>query len=224
MDKRKFKNNVYGELAKVTKALANPHRMEILDLLAQGPYTVEAIASHSEMTIANTSQHLQVMKGARLVQITRKGNFIYYHLTNERVFTAWRALRELGIHSNAEVEKLMRDYRRGHHSMEPIGTEELLGKLASDDVVLLDVRPEQEYQRGHIHRALSIPMEQLAKRITELSKSKEIIAYCRGPLCVFADEAVELLRGKGFNANRMEEGFPDWAAMGLPIEPTPTEF
>ncbi|MEQ8685950.1 MAG: metalloregulator ArsR/SmtB family transcription factor [Imperialibacter sp.] len=220
MDKRKFKNDVYGELAKVTKALANPHRMEILDLLAQGPYPVEAIASLTGMTIANTSQHLQSLKRARLVQDARQGNFIRYHLTSEKVFDVWRSIRELGIHSNAEVERLMQDYRRGHHSMEPISTDQLLKKLASNEVIVLDVRPEQEYQRGHIHKALSIPIEQLNKRIHELSKTKEIIAYCRGPLCVFADQAVELLLEKGFNANRMEEGFPDWAAMGLPVDAT----
>lgn len=218
MDKRDFKNKVYGELAKVTKALANPHRMEIIDLLAQGPYSVETIASHTGTSIANASQHLQVLKNAKLVEVIRKGNFIHYHLTNEKVFAAWRALRELGMHSNAEVEKLMRDYRHTHHSLEPVNIEQLKTKLESENLILLDVRPGEEYERGHIHRALSIPIEQLANRLGELPKDQEIIAYCRGPLCVFADEAVALLQEKGYHANRMEEGFPDWAAMGLPID------
>ncbi|WP_257670808.1 metalloregulator ArsR/SmtB family transcription factor [Parapedobacter tibetensis] len=218
MDKREFKNKVYGELAKTTKALANPHRMEIIDLLAQGSFPVETIAQYTGMSIANASQHLQVLKSARLVDTTRRGNFIHYHLANEKVFQTWRSLRELGIAHNAEVEKLMNDYRKGYHPLEPIAADELLKKIETGKVVLLDVRPEEEYARGHIHRALSMPIDQISKRIKELSKDKEIIAYCRGPLCVYADEAVELLTKTGFSANRMVEGFPDWQAKGYPIE------
>lgn len=218
MHKRAFKNKVYDELAKVTKAMANPHRMEIIDLLAQGLFQVEKIAAYTEMSIANASQHLQVLKRARLVEVTRKGNFILYHLADEKVFNAWRAIRELGMESNAEVEKLIKDYRNDHQSLQPVTIEELREKLDSNEAVLLDVRPEEEYQRGHIHRAISIPVEQLSARINELSKDKEIVAYCRGPLCVFADEAVKLLRQKGYKAKRMDEGFPDWAALGLPVD------
>lgn len=218
MDKREFKDKVYSELAKVTKAIGNPRRMEIIDLLAQGPFSVEKIAEQTSMSIANASQHLQVLKGARLVEISRKGNFIYYHLASEKVFHAWRALRELGLIQNAEAEKLIRDFYHSRHQLEPVSMEELRQKISRQDVVVLDVRPDEEYERGHIHRAISIPIEALAKRMEELSREAEIIAYCRGPLCVYADEAVALLREKGFEAKRLKEGFPDWVAMGFPAE------
>ena len=218
MNKREFKNKVYSELAKVTKAIGNPRRMEIIDLLAQGPFSVEKIAVQTGMSIANASQHLQVLKGARLVEISRKGNFIYYHLASEKVFHAWRSLRELGLTQNAEAEKLIRDFYHSRHQLEPVSMEALLKKLENEDVLVIDVRPGEEYDRGHIHRAMSIPVEELTIRMEGLSKEKEIIAYCRGPLCAYADEAVSLLRKNGFKANRLKEGFPDWLAMGFPAE------
>jgi len=218
MDKREFKNKAYNELAKITKALGNPRRMEIIDLLAQGPFSVEKIAEQTSMSVANASQHLQVLKGARLVEISKKGNFIYYQLTNEKVFQAWRALRELGLNLNAEAEKLVNDFYRSGEKLYPVSIEELRQKISAQDVVILDVRPGEEYQRGHIQEATSIPIEDLAERINELPKGTEIIAYCRGPLCVYADEAVSLLREKGFDARRLKEGYPDWKAMGLPAE------
>jgi rhodanese-related sulfurtransferase len=218
MNKREFKDKVYGELARVTKAIGNPRRMEIIDLLAQGPFSVENIAAQTSMSIANASQHLQVLKGARLVEISRKGNFIYYQLSSEKVFQAWRALRELGLIQNAEVEKLIRDFYHSRHALEPVGMEALREKIEKQEVVVLDVRPDEEYQRGHIHRAISMPIEELSKRMEELPKDMEIIAYCRGPFCVYAEEAVSILREKGFNAKRLKEGFPDWLAMGFPAE------
>ncbi len=218
MDKREFKDKVYGELAKVTKAIGNPHRMEIIDLLAQGPFSVENIAQQTGMSIANASQHLQVLKNARMVEVMRKGNFIYYHLSSDKVFQAWRALRELGLEQNAEAEKLVRDFYNARHQLEPVSMQELRKKMEYGDVIVLDVRPEEEYQRGHIHQAISIPIEDLTKRMQELSEKAEIIAYCRGPLCVYADEAVALLREKGYEARRLEEGYPDWVALGFPAE------
>lgn len=218
MNKREFKDKIYSELARVTKAIGNPRRMEIIDLLAQGPFSVEKIAEQASMSIANASQHLQVLKGARLVEISRKGNFIFYHLASEKVFHAWRALRELGIIQNAQAEKLIRDFYNTRHQLEPVSMEELRQKINKQDVVVLDVRPDEEYVRGHIHRAISIPVEELRKRMEELSRDTEIIAYCRGPFCVYADEAVALLREQGFEAKRLKEGFPDWVAMGFPAE------
>ncbi|MGM0934940.1 MAG: ArsR/SmtB family transcription factor [Bacteroidota bacterium] len=218
MDKREFKNKAYNELAKITKALGNPRRMEIIDLLAQGPFSVEKIAEQTNLSVANASQHLQVLKGARLVEISKKGNFIYYQLTNDKVFQAWRALRELGLDLNAEAEKLVNDFYRSGEKMKPVTIEELRQKISGQNVVILDVRPGEEYQRGHIKEAASIPIEDLAERMDELPKGVEIIAYCRGPLCVYADEAVSLLREKGFDARRLKEGFPDWKAMGFPAE------
>lgn len=218
MNKREFKDKIYNELAKVTKAIGNPRRMEIIDLLAQGPFSVEKIAEQTSMSIANASQHLQILKGARLVEISRQGNFIYYQLASEKVFYAWRALRDLGLIQNAEAERLIQDFYNSRHQLEPVSMEELRQKLEKQDVVVMDVRPGEEYERGHIHRAISMPIEQLAKRMEELSREKEIIAYCRGPLCVYADEAVALLREKGFEAKRLKEGFPDWLALGFPAE------
>ena len=218
MNKREFKDKVYGELAKVTKALANPHRLEIIDLLAQGPFTVELIANYTGMSVANTSQHLQKLKSAKLVSISRDGNFINYTLAGENIFDAWSALRKLGQVYNDEIEKVVNDFRKGHNALESIDAESLARMIKNDGVILLDVRPEEEYSRGHIHRAISVPIEELGKKLKHLPKSKMIVAYCRGPFCVYADEAVALLKRKGYTAKRLNEGFPDWAIKGLPVE------
>ncbi|WP_406843458.1 metalloregulator ArsR/SmtB family transcription factor [Flavobacterium soyae] len=217
MNKRDFKNAIYGELAKITKAMANPHRMEIIDLLAQGPFAVEQVASHTGMSIANTSQHLQVLKTAGLVMIDRKGNFIYYALANENVFDAWRSLRELGMKQNTEARVVVDEFRKNYHSLKPVETDEIYKKVCSGEIILLDVRSEEEFKLGHIHQALSIPVDQILTRLKELSKEKEIIAYCRGPFCVYADQAVEILIKNGFKANRMKEGYPDWKFKNFPI-------
>lgn len=218
MEKRTFKTRVYTELAKMTKALANPHRMEIIDLLAQGPFSVEQIALQTDMSVANASQHLQVLKNARLVDVYKKGNFVFYHLSNEKVYDAWRSLRELGMLQMAEVEKLIHDFRYSKYKLESVTAEELLAKMEKDEAIVLDVRPEEEYHHGHIPSAISIPIEQLADRLYELPKDKEVIAYCRGPFCLFADEAVAILHQKGFKAKRLLEGFPDWSVKGLPAK------
>lgn len=217
MTKRAFKDKVYGELSKITKAMGNPHRLEIIDLLGQGPFSVEQIANHTGMSVANASQHLQVLKNAKLASIKRDGNFILYTLAGENVFNAWAALRALGIVYNAEVEKTVSDFRKGYGPIESIDGEALLTLLEKDSVILLDVRPAEEYNRGHIHRALSAPIDELSAILKTLPKSKTVIAYCRGPFCVFADEAVALLKKKGYKAQRLYEGFPDWAAKGYPV-------
>lgn len=218
MTKREFKDKVYGELSKITKALANPHRLEIVELLAQGDYSVEQISLQTSLSVANTSQHLQVLKGAQLVDVDRKGNFIYYRLSSEKVFKAWKALRELGVEQIVSIERLVKDFRQSKFKFESVTVEELIKKIETGKVTILDVRPETEYKRGHIANSVSIPFDQLSKRMNELSKRKEIIAYCRGPFCVFADEAVAMLLKAGYKARRLDEGFPDWSAMGLPIE------
>ncbi|WP_143307428.1 ArsR/SmtB family transcription factor [Chitinophaga vietnamensis] len=217
MNKRDFKDKVYAELSKVTKAMSNPHRLEIIDLLAQGPFSVEEIAHHTGMSVANASQHLQTLKSAKLVSITRNGNFIHYRLAGENVFQAWAGLRELGMACNAAVEKVVADFRKGHHDLEAIDAETLAKIIRKGDVILLDVRPEEEYNRGHIHRAISMPVDKLGRMLKDLPKNKMIVAYCRGPFCVYADEAVALLKKKGYKAMRMNEGYPDWALKGLPV-------
>jgi rhodanese-related sulfurtransferase/DNA-binding transcriptional ArsR family regulator len=218
MNKREFKDKVYAELSKVTKALSNPHRLEILDLLAQGPFSVEDIANYTGMSIANTSQHLQTLKHAKLVNICRDGNFIHYSLAGKNVFNAWAGLRELGMVYNAEVEKVLNDFRKGDSEMATVDAATLARLIENDDVILLDVRPEDEYNRGHIHRAISIPVEKLGKELKKLSKNKTVVAYCRGPFCVYADEAVSILRKNGYKAIRMNEGFPDWASKGYAVD------
>lgn len=218
MNKRTFKDKVYTELARITKAMANPHRLEIIELLAQGDFSVEQIATQTNLSVANASQHLQVLKTAQLVDITRQGNFIHYRLANVNVFKTWKALRELGVEQIATVEKLVKDFRQSRFTFESITIDELVEKLKHEKVTLVDVRPESEYHKGHIANALSIPIDQLKDRLKELPKKNQIIAYCRGPFCVFADEAVAMLTEAGYKVNRLEEGFPDWQLEGLPIE------
>src|SRR5688572_2139435 len=218
MKKREFKDRVYGELARITKSMANPHRLEMIELLAQGEFSVEQIAEQTNLPIANTSQHLQVLKQAQLVDINRQGNFIYYKLANTNVFKTWKALRELGVERIATIEKLVKDFRQSKFKFESVTIDGLLQKLESGKVTILDVRPQTEFNKGHIANAVSIPLDELKERMRELPKRTEIIAYCRGPFCVYADEAVALLIKAGYSATRLEEGFPDWQIQDLPIE------
>ena len=218
MNKREFKDKVYQELAKITKSLSNPHRLEIIELLAQGEFSVEQIATNTSLPIANASQHLQSLKISQLVEINRQGNFIYYRLANVNVFKAWKALRELGVERISSIEKIIKDFKQAKFSLESLSINELISKLKKGRVTILDVRPDAEYRKGHIANAVSIPIEQLPQRLKELPKRNEIIAYCRGPFCVFADEAVALLDKRGYKAIRLEEGYPDWQLEGLPVE------
>ncbi|MBA4055219.1 MAG: ArsR family transcriptional regulator [Marivirga sp.] len=218
MNKREFKDKVYDELARITKALANPHRLEIIELLAQGDYPVEQISIQTDLSVANASQHLQVLKTAQLVDVARNGNFIHYRLANLNVFKAWKALRELGVERIASIEKLAKDFRQSKFTLESVTIDELIQKIDSGKITILDVRPETEYRKGHIANSVSIPFDELSERLKELPKRDEIIAYCRGPFCVFADEAVVMLTKAGYKATRLEEGFPDWAVLGLPVE------
>jgi len=218
MNKRQFKDSVYTELARITKSMANAHRLEIIELLAQGEFSVEQIADQTNLSVANASQHLQVLKTAQLVEINRKGNFIYYRLSNSNVFKAWKALRELGVERIAAIEKVVKEFRKSKFDFKTVTIDELIKKLESGKVTVLDVRPEAEYKQGHITNAISIPIEELSKRLKELPARNEIIAYCRGPFCVYADEAVQLLTKAGYTATRLEEGYPDWKVQDLPIE------
>lgn len=208
MDKREYKDRVYTMLAKLIKAMANPHRLEIIDLLAQAERPVEEIANETGISVANASQHLQVLKQSNLVREKRNGNFILYRLASEAVYRSVRDLREIGTESLAEVDKITSEFRSKKHDRQAVTFKQLPRKLS--DIVFLDVRPEHEYNAGHIPHALNIPIDQLSKRIKELKKSKQYIAYCRGAFCVFADDAVQLLTQKGFKASRLEEGYIDW--------------
>jgi len=218
MNKREFKDKVCSELARITRSMANPHRLEIIELLAQGEFSVEQIADQTSLSIANASQHLQVLKIAQLVEINRQGNFIYYRLSNSNVFKAWKALRELGVERIAAIDKVVKEFRKSKFDFETVTIDGLIERLDSGKVTILDVRPESEYKQGHIAHAISIPIDELSKRLKELPKRTEIIAYCRGPFCVYADEAVNILTKAGYKATRLEEGFPDWKLQDLPIE------
>lgn len=218
MDKRTFKDKAYTELARVTNALSNPRRLEIIDLLAQGEKSVDTIATETSLSIANASQHLQVLKSALLLETRREGNFIFYRIASDKVLQVWDILKTLGFERIAEMEKLVKDFRTQRNTLESITIDELVARMENDSVTVIDVRPIDEYLNGHIAGAISIPIEQLQERLKELSKSKQIVAYCRGPFCVFADEAIELLVKNKFKAIRLNEGFPEWKNQGLSVQ------
>lgn len=217
-NKRQFKNELYVQFARIGKALSNPHRLELLELLAQGERAVEDLASEANLPIANASQHLQVLRAAQLVDVRRDGLYAYYRLSDGRVFRLWQALRDLGELQLAEVDRLVQSFLQDRSALQSINAAELVERIETGDVLVLDVRPEVEYQSGHIAEARSIPIDELETRLGELSRDQEIIAYCRGPYCVFADEAVTLLQKHGYRARRLVEGLPDWQALNLPIE------
>jgi rhodanese-related sulfurtransferase len=216
--KRAFKNQLYEQFARIGKALSSSHRLELLEVLAQGEHSVETLAQETGMSVANASQHLQVLRAAQLVEVRREGVYIYYRLADEQVFTLWQAMRQVGEARIAEIDRIVDTYLHDRSLLQPIGAHELLKRLVDDNVILLDVRPVEEYAAGHLPDAISMPVTDLQARLPELPHGKEIVAYCRGPYCVFADEAVTLLRTNGYQARRLEQGLPDWRALGLPVE------
>jgi rhodanese-related sulfurtransferase len=215
---REFKDRLFEQFARIGKALASPKRLEILDLLAQGERTVEEVARETAMPVANASQHLQVLKSARLVESRREGLYAYYRLAGEEVFEVWRAVRGLGESCLAEIDWVVETYLKDRDTLEAVGAIDLMELLSDGSVVVLDVRPEEEYRAGHIPDALSVPVDALEAALQTLPKDREIVAYCRGRYCVFSDEAVRLLEARGFRARRLMEGFPEWRAAGLPVE------
>lgn len=217
-EKRAFKDQLYEQFARIGKALANAHRLELLDVLAQCERTVESLAEETGMSVANASQHLQVLRAAHLVEVRREGTSMYYRLTGDNVFALWCALRSVGEAQLAEIDRVVETYLHDRQLWQPLTARELLHRLTDDQVVLLDVRPAEEYRAGHLPHARSLPIMELEARLSELAPDREIVAYCRGPYCVFADEAVALLRQRGYQARRMAEGLSDWRALGLPVE------
>jgi len=215
---RRFKDSIYEQFARLGKAISAPKRLELLDLLCQGPRTVEALAEQAGISVANASQHLQVLRAARLVETEKKGLYVEYRLAGDEVCTFFFALRGLAESRLAEVEQVAREYFEERGAMEAVESEELLRRVRNGEVTVLDVRPPEEYRAGHIPGALSIPIGELKARLKELPKDREVVAYCRGPYCVMAVEAVELLRKKGFTAHRLEQGVIDWRARGWRID------
>jgi rhodanese-related sulfurtransferase len=216
--KRVFKDNLFEQFARIGKALASGKRLELLELLAQKERTVEELARLTDMSTANTSQHLQGLRQARLVEFRKDGLYARYRLADERVFGLWQALRDLGEDRIAEIDRVVYSFVKDRRTLKAVTTEELRQRLKDGSAIVLDVRPVEEYGVGHIPGARSIPLAELKGRLRELPKTREIVAYCRGPYCILADEAVALLRSRGLKAFRFEQGFPDWKARGFPIE------
>ncbi|HEY6562589.1 MAG TPA: metalloregulator ArsR/SmtB family transcription factor [Polyangiaceae bacterium] len=215
---REFKDSIYEQFARLGKAISAPKRIELLDLLCQSPRTVEALAEQAGISVANASQHLQVLRAARLVEAEKKGLYAYYRVADEEVRDFFVGLRELAKSRLAEVERVTREYFEQRGGMEPVHGDELLRRVKEGDVIALDVRPSEEYRAGHIPGAVSIPVGELKARLRELPKNRQIVAYCRGPYCVMALDAVELLRKKGFKAVHMEQGVLEWQARGWRVE------
>jgi rhodanese-related sulfurtransferase len=209
---------LFDALASVAQALGSGRRAEIVDLLAQGERSVEEIANEIDQSVANTSQHLQVLARAGLVRSRREGTRIFYRPASERVSDLWAAVRDVAVRHVAEVGILADEYLGERVEVEQLSAEELARRLANDQVVLLDVRPEQEYRAGHIAGARSAPLDELPGLLSKLPRRREIVAYCRGPYCVYADDAVRLLRERGLTARRLDVGFPEWRRAGLPVE------
>ena len=221
MTDRAAKTALFDEFARAAKALASGRRMELLDVLANGERTVEALASEVGLSVANTSQHLQVLRQAGLVATRRQGTSIHYRLAGPEVFELWRALRTLARSRLAEVERLAAAYLGARDELEPVTRDELARRLQDgDNLVVLDVRPAVEHAAGHLPVAVSVPVSELRRRLAELPRDREIVAYCRGPYCAFAHEAVAVLREEGFSAWRLEDGLPEWQAAGLAVTRT----
>lgn len=217
MDHRAFKNEINEQFARIAKAVASPARIELLDLLAQGERSVEELARESNLTPANASQHLQALREARLVTSRKEGLRVFYRLSDPEVFRLVQVIREIAAKQLAEIDRIVDTYLTNRKMLEGVTVNELLTRLHDPEVVILDVRPTLEYEQGHLPGARSIPVDELHTRLAELSPEQEIVAYCRGEYCVFADEAVDLLLAKGYRARRMTEGFPEWQLAGLPV-------
>jgi len=213
-----FKQQVYELVARIAKAADSPRRLEILEVLAQGPRTVESLAREAGLSVANASRHLQILRQAGLVEGEKRGLFVVYSVAASEVIELMRLLRVIAEKRLGDLERLVRAYAADHDGLEPVDREQLRHRLRKKAVVLLDVRPRAEYEAGHIPGALSIPLDELPRRLRELPAGKEVVAYCRGPYCLLAFEAVKALRRRGRQARRLVEGFPEWRAAGLPVE------
>ena len=213
---RRFKNEIYDQFSRIGKAVSSPKRLELLDILCQGERTVEILARETSLTVANTSQHLQVLKNSRLVEQEKKGLYVVYRPA-PMVCEFFFSMRQVAENRIAEIEQIKNRFLAGKKGMEPVDRDALIKRIQNDDVIILDVRPPEEFKAGHIDGALSVPLNELELMLAKLPKNKEIVAYCRGPYCVLSVEAVELLNEKGYHAVRLEEGVQDWRSMGLSV-------
>ena len=218
---REAKDELYDAFASVAKALGSGRRAEIIDLLAQGERSVEDVATEIDQSIANTSHHLRSLAGSGLVRSRRDGQRIIYRLTSDRVAELWSALRDVAATHVSDIDVLADAYLGARDEVQEITAAELVERLERGRAVVIDVRPEAEYRAGHISGARSVPLERLGEVLEALPRSREVVAYCRGPYCVYADDAVRLLQAKGFKARRLDSGYPEWHRAGLPTEQRP---
>lgn len=218
MSTSNFKKDLFGQFARVAKAMANGNRLELLEFLSQGERSVEELARVSGLSVANTSQHLQLLRQTGLVVSRKVGQKVFYHVSGDDVIHLFSALRKVAERHLSEVQKLVENYLTVKDSLEPVPAEELLNRARDGLVTVLDVRPPEEYAAGHLPGAINVPLSELEERLHEMNSSQEIVAYCRGPHCVLAFDAVALLREKGFIASRLDGGLPEWRAQGLPTD------
>ncbi len=217
MSSNNFKHDLFTQFARVGKALSNANRLELLEFIAQGERTVDVLATLAGLSIANTSQHLQQLRQAGLVTARKEGQFVSYRLTGDDVLILLNSLRQVAEHHLADVERLVNTYLTVKDSLEPIPANELLQRVRDGLVTVMDVRPREEYDAGHLTGAVNVPLAELEKYLDQLAADKEVVAYCRGPHCVLAFDAVARLREHGLKARRLETGYPEWKAAGLPV-------
>ena len=212
------KRAIYAQFAAVAKAMAHEHRLELIELVAQGERSVEALAEHAGLSIANVSQHLQHLRRAGLVAPRREGKHVFYRLADPSIIAALAALQGVAERNLAEVDRLIRTYFRARDELEPVSRTELMQRMRKGLVTVLDVRPKDEYVLGHVPGAVNVPLRQLRRYLAKLDRRAEVVAYCRGPYCILSFEAVAMLRARGFKAWRLEDGLPEWRAAGLPVD------
>ena len=218
MKSREFKDAVFQQFARIAQALSSPKRLEILDVLAQGERNVENIAKETGQSVANTSRHLQTLKNSHLLMTRRDGVHIFYRLADQAVYQCYKNLQSLAESLLPEVKDAIQQYFRDKEEMETISKEELLQRIQEGKVVVLDVRPTEEYKAGHISGAISVPLKELKEQLKEIPTDNEVIAYCRGPYCILAADAVNLLKQAGITASRFKDGLPGWQAAGFPVD------
>jgi rhodanese-related sulfurtransferase/biotin operon repressor len=216
--RRAFKDDLYLQFARIGKALGSPHRLEVLELLGQSERTVDSLARELGASVANVSQHLQVLRQAALVETRKHGQFVHYRLADPVVSDLLRVLRTVSERRLADLDRLVREHFGERAGTELVSMTELLRRAQNGEVVVLDTRPAGEYEAGHIAGAISVPIADLRRRLRGLPRDKQYVAYCRGPYCVYADQAVEILQSKGRRATRLSEGFPEWRSAGFPVE------
>lgn len=210
MKGREFKNAIYDGLSRLLKALSNPYRLEIIEMLSQGEKSVEGIVQVTGISFANASQHLQVMKNNNLVKTRKEGHYVYYSIINDDLLALYQQITKYAVHEVAELEKIMNRQREDNKSQDAVSLHDLESMINDNNVLLLDVRPSIEFEFGHITGAVSVPVSEIMDKLKLLSKEKEIVAYCRGPFCVLADEAVKMLTEQGYKVRRLDEGYPEW--------------